>query len=102
VPLATERGQVFMMAFFTLHPQESVLQTTAFEVIGKFLLHLQRQGLALHGHHIPELRVVSFNDLVQEGLFRSMAFIRRAVWKPVRDCGLWYIALLSLESSISS
>jgi hypothetical protein len=39
-----------------------LFQPTTFEVIGKFLLHMQRrQGLALHGHHIPELRVVSFN-----------------------------------------
>jgi len=51
-----------MMTVGALHPQESLFQPTTFEVIGKFLLHMQRrQGLALHGHHIPELRVVSFN-----------------------------------------
>jgi hypothetical protein len=74
-PLATERDQVFTMAFFTLHPQEPVFQTSAFEVIGKFLLHMQGQGLALHGHHIPELRVMPFDDLIEKSLFRSMPFI---------------------------
>lgn len=61
-PLATERDQDFMSTVGALHPQESVLQPSAFEVIGKFLLHMQGQGLALHGHHIPELRVMLLQD----------------------------------------
>jgi hypothetical protein len=46
------------MAFAALHPQEAVFQPAAFEVIGKFLFHMQGQGLALHGHYIPKFRVV--------------------------------------------
>ena len=38
---ATERDQVFMMTFGALHAEETVLQSTAFKVIGKFLLHMQ-------------------------------------------------------------
>jgi len=45
-----------------MHQQETVLQPATFKVIGKFLL--QRQGLALRGHHIPELGVVSSHNLV--------------------------------------
>jgi hypothetical protein len=37
-----------MMTFAALHPQESMLQAAAFEVIGKFLFHMQGQVLALH------------------------------------------------------
>jgi type IV secretory pathway protease TraF len=47
-----------MMALGTLHPQEAVFQPAAFEVIGKFLFHMQGQGLALRGHHIPKRRVI--------------------------------------------
>ena len=74
-PLAAERDQVFMMTVGTLHPQESVLQPSTFEVIRKFLLHMQGQGLALHGHHIPELRIMPLDDLIEKCLFRSMTFI---------------------------
>ena len=59
-----------MMTFATLHPQESMLQAAAFEVIGKFLLHMQGQGLALHGHHIPKFRVMLLDDLIEQRLFK--------------------------------
>ncbi|MGB1092579.1 MAG: hypothetical protein ACPGYX_10665, partial [Oceanobacter sp.] len=35
--------------------------------------------LALHGHHIPELRVIPLNDLVEKRLFRPMTLVRWAV-----------------------
>jgi len=60
-----------MMTVGALHTQESVLQPSAFEVIRKFLLHMQGQGLALHGHHIPELRIMPLDDLIEKCLFRS-------------------------------
>jgi hypothetical protein len=53
-----------MMTFGSLHPQESVHQAGAFEVIGKFLLYTQRQGLSLHGHRIPDFRVMPLDDLM--------------------------------------
>jgi hypothetical protein len=68
-----------MMTFCALHPQEVVIQATAFEVIGKFLLYVQWQGLALRGHHIPERRVVPLDDVIEQRLFRPMAFIEWAV-----------------------
>jgi hypothetical protein len=55
-PLATERNQVFMMAFGALHPQESMLQTATFEILGKFLLYMQGKAFSLHGQHFPEFR----------------------------------------------
>jgi len=68
-----------MMAVVTLHPQEIVLQPTTFEVIGKFLLHMQGQVLALSDRRIPEHRVVPLDDLIEQHLFRAMTFIRWAV-----------------------
>jgi hypothetical protein len=59
-----ERDQVFMMTVDALHPQESVLQPSAFEVIGKFLLYVSRQELALRGHHISDPGVVPVHNQV--------------------------------------
>ena len=53
-----------MMTVGALQPQEAMLQPSAFEVIGNFLLYVQRQGLALRGHHIPEPGVVLVHNLV--------------------------------------
>ena len=41
-----------MMALATLHPQEVMFQPTTFEILGKFLLYVQRQGLVLSGHGV--------------------------------------------------
>jgi hypothetical protein len=48
-----------MMTFATLHPQESMLQAAAFEILGKFLLHMQGQGLAL-AKTIQKILVVQY------------------------------------------
>jgi hypothetical protein len=61
---ALQRNQVFMMALGTLHPRKTVFQPAAFEVISKFLLHMQ--GLALLGHHIPKRRVILLDDLIEK------------------------------------
>jgi len=53
-----------MMKVGALHPQKSVLQPYAFEVIGKFLLYVKGPGLALCGHHIPEPEVMLVHNLV--------------------------------------
>jgi hypothetical protein len=93
---------MFIMTVGALHPQESVFQPSAFEVISKFLLHMQGQELALHGHHIPEFRVMPLDNLIEKSLFRSMTFLRLAVWRPVRDRGLRHIVLHSMEYSMFS
>jgi hypothetical protein len=100
--LATEGNQVFMMVFAALQPQEAMLQPTTFEILGKFLSYVQRQGLVLSGHHIPELRVVSLDNLIEKCLFRSMTFIGWALWRPIRDRDLRHITLLSMESLMFS
>ena len=100
--LATEGNQVFMMAFAALHPQEAMLQPTTFVILGKFLLYVQRQGLVLSSHHIPELWGVLLDDLIEKRLFRSMTPIRWAVWRPGLDRDLRHISLLSMESLIFS
>ena len=89
-----------MMTVGALHPQESVFQPSAFEVIVKFLLHVQGQGLPLHGHHIPELRVMPLDDLIEKRLFRSVTLVRWAVWRPIRDRGLRHNVLHSMESNV--
>lgn len=91
-----------MMTFCALHPQKAVLQPAAFEVIGKFLLYVQGQGLALHDHHIPKRRVLPLDDLIEKRLFLSMAFIELAVYRPVRDHCLRHAVLHSMEPSIFS
>jgi hypothetical protein len=65
-----------MMTFAALHPQESMLQAAAFEVIRKFLFHMQGQGLALHGHqpwrnHHPVRRCALFPACAFPGLYRD-------------------------------
>jgi len=57
-----ERDQVFMMTFSALHPQETVLQSAAFEVIVKFRLHMPGQRLALCSHHLFERWVMLLDD----------------------------------------
>jgi hypothetical protein len=91
-----------MMTFSALHPQESMLQAAAFEVIRKLLFHMQGQGLALHGHHIPKFRVIPLDDLIEQRLFRSVTLIRWADWRSVRDRCLRHSALHSMELSMFS
>jgi hypothetical protein len=59
-----------MMTFGASHSHEAVFQSAAFEVVGKFLLYVQRQVLALRGHHIPERRVMPLDDVIEQRLFR--------------------------------
>jgi hypothetical protein len=54
-----------------------MLQTTAFKIVGKFLFHMQGQGLALHGHHISKFRVVPLDDLIEQRLFRPVQGVGR-------------------------
>lgn len=77
-------------------------QTTAFEVLGKFLLYVQGQVLALRGHHIPECRVVPFNHVIEKHPFRPMTFIGWTVWRPLRDHCVRLIVLRSMKHSIFS
>jgi hypothetical protein len=79
-----------------------MLQPAAFEVVGKFLLYVPGQGLALRGHHIPERRVVPLDDVIEKRLLRPMAFIGWAVWRPVRDRCLRHGVLHSMKLSIYS
>jgi hypothetical protein len=91
-----------MMTFCALHPQEAMLQSAAFEVVGKFLLYAQGQVLDLRVHHIPEYRVVPLDDVIEKRLLRSMTLIGWAVWRPLRDRCSRHIALPSLERPIFS
>ena len=98
--LAAEGHQVLMVTLGALYPQESAHQTTAFEVIGKFLLHMQRLGLAVHGDHIPEFRLMPLDNLIEKRLFRSMTFVRQAAWRTVRDRGLRHWATTSRNCAL--
>ena len=60
--------------FHSAHTQEPVLQSAAFKVIVKFLLHMHGQWLALCSHHSFERRVMPLDDLVEE----------RLLWAPDR------------------
>lgn len=99
---ATERNQVFMVTLRTLYPQEAVLQAAAFEVIDEFLLYVPGQGPALRGHHVPERRVMAFDDLIEKFLFRPVASIQRPGWCDFPARNVRHIALLSMEMAIFS
>ena len=71
---------MFIVAVGALHPHEPVFQAAIIEVICIFLLYMHRQGLALRGHYIPELRVVPINDLVKKCLYRSVSLVWWAKW----------------------
>ena len=53
-----------------------MLQAHAFVLISNFLLHMQWQGLVLHGQNIPEFRVIPRDYFIEKCLYQSMAFIR--------------------------
>jgi hypothetical protein len=89
-----------MMIFGAFHPQEAVLQTAVFEVVGKFLLYVQELVLALRSHHIPESQVVPLDDVIEKRLFRVMVSIGWVVWRPVRDRCLRHNVLHTMEPQI--
>jgi hypothetical protein len=99
---ATERNQVFMVTFGALHAQKTVHQSVAFEVIGKFLLHMQGQRLALCSHHLSERWVIPLDDLIEQSLLWSVRLIGWAVWRSIRNRCLTHNALHSMERSIFS
>jgi len=72
-----EKIQVFGMTAVTAHPQETVLQTAAFEVTLKFPLDIPRQCRALRRQIGHERRVEFFDDLVKEGTLRAMARVTK-------------------------
>jgi hypothetical protein len=65
------------MARITAHPQETVLEPAALEVVLELLLDIPGQG------HTPchqvglERRIVFLDKLVKEGMFRAMALVDR-------------------------
>ena len=75
VPFAAEGNQVFSMTAIAAYPQETVLQTTAFEVILEFPLDVARQCRALCRKIGHERGVVFCDDLVKEAALRAMVHI---------------------------
>ena len=69
-----------MMALGALHSQKSMFQSTALEILREFLLYMHGQSLALQSHDIPELRVMSLDDLVKKCPFRAVTLVWRAEW----------------------
>jgi hypothetical protein len=68
--LAAEGEQVFGVTAIATHPQESVFQTAAFEVIFEFPLDVARQYRTLCRQMEHECRVVFFDDLVKKAALR--------------------------------
>jgi hypothetical protein len=63
------------MAVVTLHAQEAVFEATAFEVGFEFALDILRQNRALLCKVCRELRIVTFNYPVKQGVFGLAALI---------------------------
>jgi hypothetical protein len=65
------------MTAVTAHPQETVLETTASEVILELPLDIPRQLRTLCCQLGEENRVVFFDNLVKEGALRTMARVTK-------------------------
>jgi hypothetical protein len=72
---AAEGDQVFGVTAIATYPQETVLQTAAFEVILEFPLDIARQWRALCRHMAHERGIVFFDNLVKKAALRAMAHI---------------------------
>jgi hypothetical protein len=72
---ATTGDQVFRMAGVAAHPQETVLETAAFEVILEFPLDALWQYHTLGRQMYLERRVVSLDKLIEKGSFGAMAHV---------------------------
>jgi hypothetical protein len=66
---------MFRMAALAAHPQETVLQSPALQVVLEFLLDIPRQEGALGRQLGLERGVVFLDKLVKEGLFRAVALV---------------------------
>jgi hypothetical protein len=66
---------MFCMACITAHPQETVLEAPASEVILELLLDIPGQGPTLCRQMGLERGVVFFDKLVKEDLFRAVALV---------------------------
>ncbi len=65
------------MTGLATHPQETVLEASAFEVLVELVLDIPRQRGSLSRQVRLERGVVFFDQLVKEGTFRAMAFVER-------------------------
>jgi hypothetical protein len=59
--------------FWTL-PQKAILQAPALEVILEFPLDIVGQWPALRSHHVHEDGIVLLNELLPDGLFRTIRY----------------------------
>ena len=75
--LATEGDQIIFATRGTLHPDEPVFQSTAFQKVVEFLFYVKWQWSALLLHRSGKGRVVLLDDLIEKCLLRLVAFILR-------------------------
>lgn len=66
---------MFRMASITAHPQETVIEAPAVEVLLEFPLDIPRHCRALCRQMGLERGVVFLDKLVKEGLFRTVALV---------------------------
>src|SRR5690554_850500 len=64
------------MTTVAAHPQETVLQATAFQEVVKLPLDVGRKFLTLRFHQVTEHRIVLCNDLVKKRLLGPVALIQ--------------------------
>jgi hypothetical protein len=51
--------------------------------IGKFLFHMQGQGLALLGHHIPKRRVILLDSIIHSPISRQPVRVLNSAQKQI-------------------
>jgi hypothetical protein len=74
---AAKGNQTILVARGTLHPDEPVLQSAAFQKAVEFLFYMKWQWSALLLHQAGKGRVVRFDDLIKKCLLRLMAQVLR-------------------------
>ena len=69
-----------MVTVRAAHAQEPVFQAATLEVIIEFPLDIRRQGRAMCGHVVYKRRVMLRDDLVEKGLFGTVALVMVGAW----------------------
>jgi hypothetical protein len=66
---------VLLLAVFTAYAQKAMFQAAASERGIELVLHIAWQRPVLRFHRRQKIQTVLFDDLIEKGLFRPVAFV---------------------------
>jgi len=91
--LATEGDQMFAVAGLAAHAEKAVFEAAAFEVILELALDILWQRCAVRGHPVSERGVVRVDELVEESVFRPVAFIANSATGRAGVLASWWFGV---------